>query len=84
MYIHQKFGNTLPEKDTVLNFLGKTAELLQVFAVSLPSLLSELMLETNIQIEGKSSFIILSNLSWILENTDSSAFKAIAQKFIEK
>ena len=64
-------------------YLKKISEFMQVLVVVLPSSLPELILEADSKPESKETFIILSNLVWVLENTDAVTFKETADKFIE-
>jgi hypothetical protein len=65
-------------KDNVAVYLRKLSEFMQVLVVALPSNIPELILEANGKEESKESWILLSNLVWILENTDSVKFKRSA------
>lgn len=56
---------------------------MHILVVTLPSSMSELILSANLEKPGKDSQILLSNLLYAMENTNSTDFKQEMEKFIE-
>lgn len=56
---------------------------MHILTVALPSSMPQLILSANLDKPSKDSQILLSNLLWVMENTNSTNFKQEMEKFIE-
>ena len=63
--------------ENIYVFLRKLSEGMRVFLVTLPCNVPDMVVRMNTKLPSKDSYIIVSNICHLLENTDSTRFKQV-------